>query len=75
MHLLKIFSIILLIIGIIIVVSGLIWYWNASPPYGNISVIIIIGFLFMLGAIIMLCVSLQYDMKPPIEQLKIDGIL
>ena len=75
MHLLKIFSILLLIIGVIILIAGLFWYWNASPPYGYISAVVIIGLLFMLGAIILLCVSFQYDMKSPVEQLRDSKIL
>lgn len=70
MHFLKIFSILLLIIGAILFVVGLIWYMQSGPPYGYVSAVITIGLLLILGSIVMLCVSLQYDMKSPIEQLK-----
>lgn len=70
MHFLKILSILFLIVGIVFFVVGIIWYWNSSPPYGYTSALITIGLLFILGSIIILCISLQYDMKSPIEQLR-----
>lgn len=66
MHPLKITSILLFLAGAIIFFAGLLILWKGNPPYGTASVLIAIGLLFALGAIIMLCVSLQYDMKMPI---------
>lgn len=70
MHWLKIASILILIIGIIIFVAGLLVLYFGNPPYGTASALLIIGVLFLLGSIAMLCVSLQYDQKPIIEQIK-----
>lgn len=64
MHPLKIVSIVLLALGAIIFAAGLIILWKAPPPYSWASIYIMLGILFLLGAIIILCVSQQYDMKP-----------
>jgi len=61
MHVVKIISIILLISGIIVFVGGLIILWRSTPPYGWASILILIGILFLLGAIITLCIGQQYE--------------
>ena len=71
MHPLKIVSILLLVSGATIFVAGLIVLWKTQPPYGWASILIMIGILFLLGSIIMLCVAQQYDMKSPIQQAEI----
>ncbi|CAH6420255.1 Hypothetical protein HVR_LOCUS1143 [uncultured virus] len=70
MHWLKIVSIILVIAGTIIFVAGLILLYFGNPPYGTVSALLIIGLLFILGAIIMLCVAQEYDQKSPVEQVE-----
>ena len=64
MHPLKIVSIVLLLTGAVVLAAGLIVMWTTQPPYGSASVLITLGILFLLGSIIMLCVSQQYDRKP-----------
>lgn len=68
MHPLKIVSIVLLIAGAIIFTSGLLLFWKSQPPYGWASIFIMIGLLFLLGSIIMLCVAQQYDITSPLKQ-------
>lgn len=66
MHGLTIASIILLIFGIITFLSGTYLLWKTSPPYSVASLLITTGLLFMLGSIVALCISLQYNNKPEI---------
>jgi heme A synthase len=57
----KIASVLLLLGGLVLLVIGLaILNFLTEVPAWN-TVIIIIGLLFMLGAVVMLCLALQYD--------------
>lgn len=69
MHALKFVSILLLISGALIFAAGLFLYWTTDPISGWAGGLIVIGLLFLLGSIIMLCVSLQYDMEPLSQRL------
>lgn len=71
MHPLKVVSILLLIAGAIIFAVGVFILWRCQPPYGWASIFIMFGILFLLGAIIMICIAQQYDMKSPIQQVEI----
>lgn len=64
MHFLKITGILILIIGIILFTIGLLLYWRTNPISGWASFNLTMGTLLLLGAIILLCVSQQYDMRP-----------
>jgi len=61
MNLLSYVSIFVLIIGIIIFAAGLsvFWFMNPAPEY--CSAIICFGLLFVLGAILMITLSVDYD--------------
>lgn len=50
----------ILFLGSILYITGLLIYWNTNPvsEWGEAS--IVIGLLLLLGAIIMLCISMQY---------------
>lgn len=77
MHPLKIVSIILLLTGIVVFVAGMLLLWLTKPPYGWANVLITTGILFLLGAIIMLAVSFEYDIPNAsalIPQLKAEQV-
>lgn len=64
MHALKVTSILILLAGIGLFILGLVLYWTTNPISGWASASIMIGLLFLLGAIIMLAISEQYDLEP-----------
>lgn len=61
MHGLKLLSIILLISGGTVFAIGLWLYWITNPVSEWASAFTMIGLLFLLGAIILLCIGQQYD--------------
>ena len=70
MHPLKIFSIILLILGALTFSGGLWLYWITNPISGWASAFIMTGILFLLEAIVLLCVVQQYELPPLSERLR-----
>ena len=64
MHALKFASILLMLAGAAIFGAGLFLYWQTNPISDWASACIMIGLLFLLGSIIMLAVSHQYDLAP-----------
>lgn len=61
MHALKIASVLILIAGVILFSTGVIVYWINNPVPNWASGFVMSGLLIILGAIILLCISLQYD--------------
>jgi len=61
MHPLKSSSILILIAGIILFVTGIIMYWTINPVSASINGFVMAGILIMLGAIILLGISIEYD--------------
>lgn len=70
MHILKFISIILLLSGVGFFAAGLWLYWTTNPISNWASVLIMIGIIVLLGAIILLIISLQYEIKPLAARLK-----
>lgn len=68
MNVLRTTSIFLIVGGAIVFAGGIIVYWSTTSPYG--SVLTMIGLLFLLAAVIMLCISMQYEVKTPEQQVK-----
>lgn len=72
MHPLKIASIVIFILGIVLLVWGLVIYRTQSPTadatFKWASFLILMGILILLGAIVMLCFSLEYD-RPQLQSL------
>lgn len=64
MNPLRVISIILFIGGFLIFAAGLaiIWLTNPISEYGTIS--LVVGFMFIVAAIVFLCFSEQYDPVP-----------
>lgn len=60
MNAFTLFSFLVLVGGIIVFGIGLILYWTTNPVTYWADAAIIIGLLFLLGSIMMLCVSVQY---------------
>lgn len=61
MQIFKILSIISLIGGIIIFFGGIWLYWVTDPVLGWASVLVTLGLLFLLIAIIFICLGQEYD--------------
>jgi hypothetical protein len=70
MHALTVASILLLIAGSLVLAGGLFLYWQTNPVSIWATALVIIGMLFLLGSIIMLCVSLQYNTEFLYERLR-----
>ncbi len=65
MHGLKIISILVLAAGVLTIVAAMLLLWLTPPPYKIGSLLIVMGLIFIVGSIILICVSQQYDMNHP----------
>jgi hypothetical protein len=57
----KIFSILLFLSGAVFFSLGIYLYWTTNPISGWASILVMTGLLFLLGAIVFLCIGQQYD--------------
>jgi len=69
----KLTSILLLLLGAAAFVIGLLIYWYTLPVSPLASVLIMIGILLMLGAIIILCISIHYELEESIQVIQLSA--
>lgn len=73
MHYLRLVGIAFIIIGLIMLIGGLIWY-NVNTGFFSEgpTALVLLGVLLMLGAIVMLIFSFQYETPDPVQQVQND---
>ena len=60
MHGLKIISVIAMVSGLLMA-AALLLLWLSQPPYKAGSILLVVGLIFIVGAIILLCVAQDPD--------------
>jgi hypothetical protein len=73
MNSIKVISVLILLLGIAALTVGLIIYWYTLPVSPWASVLVLIGILLMLGAIILLCIGIHYDLEQSIERIQLSS--
>lgn len=73
MHFLRLVALGLMVVGLIMLIGGLIWlHLNTGDFAEGPAALILLGVLFMLGAIVMAIFGFEHETPDPVQQVQAD---
>jgi hypothetical protein len=73
MHFLRLLGLVLIIVGFIMLIGGVIWYRSNTGAFAEgPAALVLLGILFMLGAIVVLIFGFDHETPDPVQQVHDD---